>query len=187
LAAKRRVTRGRKMRVDTTVVETPIRYPSDSRLCEDVTQVLCREVERVRSEGVTAPRWLSQRATKRRTTSARDHPNLPETHRPRRETSRIAQALPTTSRHNAARAPASRADRKARAAAMGEPVRTRATRRAQDAADDRARASCRRPDQAAYLQGRHRLCDQAGERVRARHQDPATRQGAQADRVRSDG
>ncbi len=56
LAAKRRVTRGRKMRVDTTVVETPIRYPSDSRLCEDVTQVLCREVERARSEGVTAPR-----------------------------------------------------------------------------------------------------------------------------------
>ncbi len=56
LAAKRRVTRGRKMRVDTTVVETPIRYPSDSRLCEEVTQVLCREVERARSEGVTAPR-----------------------------------------------------------------------------------------------------------------------------------
>jgi transposase, IS5 family len=56
LAAKRRVTHGRKMRVDTTVVETPIRYPSDSRLCEDVTQVLCREVERARSQGVTAPR-----------------------------------------------------------------------------------------------------------------------------------
>ena len=56
LAAKRRATRGRKMRVDTTVVETPIRHPSDSRLCEDVTQVLCREVERARSEGVTAPR-----------------------------------------------------------------------------------------------------------------------------------
>ncbi len=56
LAAKRRVTRGRKMRVDTTVVETPIRYPNDSRLCEDVTQVLCREVERARSQGVTAPR-----------------------------------------------------------------------------------------------------------------------------------
>jgi IS5 family transposase len=56
LAAKRRVTRGRKMRVDTTVVETPNRYPSDSRLCEDVTQVLCREVERARSQGVTAGR-----------------------------------------------------------------------------------------------------------------------------------
>jgi IS5 family transposase len=56
LAARRQVTRGRKMRVDTTVVETPVRYPSDSRLCEDVTQVLCREVERARSEGVAAPR-----------------------------------------------------------------------------------------------------------------------------------
>jgi len=56
LAAKRHVTRGRKMRVDTTVVETPIRHPSDSRLCEDVTQVLCREVERARCAGVAAPR-----------------------------------------------------------------------------------------------------------------------------------
>jgi transposase, IS5 family len=56
MAARRRVTRGRKMRVDTTVVETPIRHPSDSRLCEDITQVLCREVERARSHGVTAPR-----------------------------------------------------------------------------------------------------------------------------------
>jgi IS5 family transposase len=51
LAVARRVTRGRKMRVDTTVVETPIRYPSDSRLCEDVAQGVCREIERLRSLG----------------------------------------------------------------------------------------------------------------------------------------
>src|SRR5205814_9970060 len=44
-AIARRVTRARKMRVDTTVVETPIRYPSDSRLCEDVTDVVCREID----------------------------------------------------------------------------------------------------------------------------------------------
>jgi hypothetical protein len=55
LAVARRVTRGRKLRVDTTVVETPIRYPSDSRLCEDVAQGVCREIERLRSLGVTAP------------------------------------------------------------------------------------------------------------------------------------
>lgn len=55
LAVAGRVTRGRKMRVDTTVVETPIRYPSDSRLCEDVAQGVCREIERLRSEGVAAP------------------------------------------------------------------------------------------------------------------------------------
>jgi IS5 family transposase len=55
IAVKRRVTHGRKMRIDTTVVETPIRYPSDSRLCEDVTQGVCREIERLRSVGVAAP------------------------------------------------------------------------------------------------------------------------------------
>jgi IS5 family transposase len=55
LAVEKRVSRGRKMRVDTTVVETPIRYPSDSRLCEDITQVVCREIERMQSWGVTAP------------------------------------------------------------------------------------------------------------------------------------
>jgi IS5 family transposase len=55
LAVTRRVTRGRKMRIDTTVVETPIRYPSDSRLCEDIAQGVCREIERLRSLGVTAP------------------------------------------------------------------------------------------------------------------------------------
>ena len=48
-------TKGRKMRIDTTVVETPIRYPSDSRLCEDVTEVLCREMERVREAGLRVP------------------------------------------------------------------------------------------------------------------------------------
>jgi hypothetical protein len=30
-------------RVDTMVVETPIRHPSDSHLCEDVTQVLLQK------------------------------------------------------------------------------------------------------------------------------------------------
>jgi transposase, IS5 family len=37
-------------------VETAIRFPSDSRLCEDVTQGVCRAIERLRSEGVTAPK-----------------------------------------------------------------------------------------------------------------------------------
>jgi IS5 family transposase len=55
LGVKAGVARGRKMRVDTTVVETPIRYPSDARLCEDITQGVCRDIERLRSLGVTAP------------------------------------------------------------------------------------------------------------------------------------
>lgn len=55
LGVKAGVSRGRRMRIDTTVVETPIRYPSDSRLCEDITQGVCRDIERLRSLGVTAP------------------------------------------------------------------------------------------------------------------------------------
>jgi transposase, IS5 family len=67
-AVQRRVTRGRKMRIDTTVVEAPVRYPSDSRLCEDVTEVACREMRRLRSVGVAAPASFRnvQRSVRRR-------------------------------------------------------------------------------------------------------------------------
>jgi len=54
-ARRRGVTRGRRMRVDTTVVETTVRYPLDSGLCEDVTRVACREMERVRAAGLPVP------------------------------------------------------------------------------------------------------------------------------------
>lgn len=54
-AKHRKVTRGRRMRVDTTVVETGVRYPLDSGLCEDVTRVACREMERVRAAGLPVP------------------------------------------------------------------------------------------------------------------------------------
>jgi len=40
VAASVGVTKGRKMRVDTTVVEAPIHHPTDSGLCEDVIRVL---------------------------------------------------------------------------------------------------------------------------------------------------
>jgi IS5 family transposase len=68
-AIERKVTRGKKMRVDTTVVEAQIRYPSDSRLCEDVTEVVCREITRLRSQGVAAPSLFRnvRRSVRRRT------------------------------------------------------------------------------------------------------------------------
>lgn len=48
LAIERKVTRGRKMRTDGTVVESNIRPPSDSRLLADSVRVLARSVERGR-------------------------------------------------------------------------------------------------------------------------------------------
>jgi len=47
LAVENKVVRGRKMRVDTTVVETHIHYPTDSSLLGDGTRVLTRIMKRV--------------------------------------------------------------------------------------------------------------------------------------------
>ena len=52
MAATAGVTRGRKMRVDTTVVEAPIHHPTDSGLCEDVIRVLSRAMKRLVEAGV---------------------------------------------------------------------------------------------------------------------------------------
>jgi IS5 family transposase len=55
IAVERKVTRGQRMRVDTTVVEAPMRYPTDSGLCQDVVRVLGREMRRLGEAGVQFP------------------------------------------------------------------------------------------------------------------------------------
>ena len=52
VAVERKVTRGWRLRVDTTVVEAPIRYPTDSGLCEDGIRVLRRGLRRLVGAGV---------------------------------------------------------------------------------------------------------------------------------------
>jgi transposase, IS5 family len=52
IAIEQKATRGRCMRVDTTVVEAPIRYPTDSGLCEDVIRVVRRHLESLVAAGV---------------------------------------------------------------------------------------------------------------------------------------
>lgn len=47
LAQKRGVIRGRKMRVDTTVVESNIHYPTDSGLLNDGARVLTRTMKKI--------------------------------------------------------------------------------------------------------------------------------------------
>jgi transposase, IS5 family len=49
LAVERKVTRGRKLRTDGTVVESNIRPPSDNRLLADGVRVLARTIVRARS------------------------------------------------------------------------------------------------------------------------------------------
>jgi IS5 family transposase len=52
MASAAGVTRGLKMRVDTTVVEAPIHHPTDSGLCEDAIRVLSRIMRRLVDAGV---------------------------------------------------------------------------------------------------------------------------------------
>jgi IS5 family transposase len=50
LARERRLVRGWKLRVDTTVVETNVHYPTDSALLSDGVRVLTRTLKRVKEE-----------------------------------------------------------------------------------------------------------------------------------------
>jgi len=47
IAQENQVVKGRKMRVDTTVVETDIHYPTDSSLLGDGVRVLVRAMKRI--------------------------------------------------------------------------------------------------------------------------------------------
>src|SRR5437762_11072529 len=50
LAQERGVTQGRKLRVDTTVVESNIHYPTDSSLLGDGTRVLTRTMKKIEAK-----------------------------------------------------------------------------------------------------------------------------------------
>ena len=56
VARVRGVSKGRRLRVDTTVVEAPIHYPTDSSLCADSVRVLSREMKKAEAgTGAKAP------------------------------------------------------------------------------------------------------------------------------------
>lgn len=68
LAVEKKATTGRRMRVDTTVVEAPIHYPTDSSICADIVRVIRRGFARVVAAGVKLPFELRRvgRAVSRR-------------------------------------------------------------------------------------------------------------------------
>src|SRR3989441_7878469 len=75
LAREHRVVRGRRLRVDTTVVETNIHYPTDATLLADGVRVLTRGLrrigEQVRERSRSVARWVFEIAQRRRTASPR--------------------------------------------------------------------------------------------------------------------
>jgi IS5 family transposase len=55
VAQRAGVTHGRRFRIDTTVVETNVHYPTDSTLLQDGVRVLTRAMQRATTAGGTAP------------------------------------------------------------------------------------------------------------------------------------
>src|ERR1051325_6633891 len=74
LASQLKVTRGRKLRIDGTVVETNIHHPSDSTLLRDGVRVISGLLKRAKAilAGVTQ---LGREAFRDRTRSARRQVN----------------------------------------------------------------------------------------------------------------
>ncbi len=70
LARQLKVTRGRKLRIDGTVVETNIHHPTDSTLLYDGIRVLSRTLKRARQVLQNTPR-LARAAFRSRTRSAK--------------------------------------------------------------------------------------------------------------------
>jgi IS5 family transposase len=62
LAVENKVVQGRRMRVDTTVVETDIHYPTDSSLPDDGNRVLTRLMKKVRTLAGAAGTKLRDRS-----------------------------------------------------------------------------------------------------------------------------
>jgi IS5 family transposase len=178
-AVKRRVTRGRKMRVDTTVVETPVRYPSDSRLCEDVTEVVCREIARLRSAGVAAPASFRnvRRSVRRRSREITQASRRPGNREARRRALRkpYRRLLAITRRVlRQAEQMLKRANRRPLSGRLRRSVRTLKRVRV-------ARKSHRRTDEGARLQRHLEERRKDREHLRTANEDFATRQDAQAD------
>src|ERR1700751_732234 len=72
LAREHRVAAGRRMRVDTTVVETNIHYPTDSSLLGDGVRALTRIMKKI--AGLTGAAGAARPQPQRQTASAGDRP-----------------------------------------------------------------------------------------------------------------
>lgn len=158
LARERRVTRGRKLRLDGTVVQTPIHHPSDSTLLADGVRVIGRALRRARTIAQAATA-LPQRYFRDRTRSAA---------RLARRIGELA-AHPKAGEDADARAPVYRRLLGVAKASMRQACRVQAALAA--AADPAAARLCRRLERVRPLLAR--VADQTARRVLRGERVPA--------------
>ena len=189
LAQANRLAAGRRMRVDTTVVETNVHYPTDSSLLGDGVRVLIRTMKRIgkiageagaklcdRSRSVKLRVLDIARAARSRAKQSRDR-----LHRSYGKllnaTSRVVGQAKRFQRDR--RGNKAREERPAAASARRLAPRARRNGAAGQASDE--------ADESAGLPRRHTRRRQDPQRVRAIDGDHSQRQGRQAERVRQDG
>src|SRR5881397_195800 len=174
LGRERRVVRGRRLRVDTTVVETNIHYPTDATLLADGVRVLTRSLrrigERVRERTRSVARRVFEIAQRSRTAGSRARPAVRE--RSKAKMKVLYQGLMRITRAVV------------RQAEGGGPGATSTPRRA-TARDDRAGPAGAGANAGSRAPGQYALPGQGGESVRAAQRDHPKGQAGQAHRVRS--
>jgi transposase, IS5 family len=160
LARSLKVTRGRKLRVDSTVVETTIHHPTDSRLVGDGVRVLSRLLRRAKTLLGAVPS-LSRRAWEGHTRSVR----------------RLAQQVHRVARRKGEEAAEEMRSAYHRLAALGQQTCAQATRvrRALAALADQAGAAADRLRAQIdhFLPLVQRAIDQAVRRVLRKESVPA--------------
>src|SRR5450432_538657 len=176
LAATKKVARGRKLRVDTTVTEKNIRYPTDSQLLGDGIRVITRTIEKLKTVA----------GAQREPAAARDFAGRAATRRSgkREAATQLRQAA-------AKRATRSRSGRAGRAAVShqgqtdAEPEAKSARRGPgpADHRDDCFAAPGDSPNQSPRVRRRLPLSPQSAQHLRARYRSHPQRESREADGV----
>jgi IS5 family transposase len=179
LARQAKVTRGRKLRVDGTVLETNIHYPTDASLLADGVRGISRQLRRAKARLGSAGE-LAAAAFRDRTRSVRQLlRTIHRLARRRREATRQVE--------RAAAQPEAPADRKGAAGSRPTGERTRPAGESARQAGERARAAM----QACYqrlirvAQQSQRQAERVATALRRQESQAAQRLAAQLERWRS--
>jgi len=190
VAREKKVVQGRKMRVDTTVVETNIHYPTDSSLMGDGMRVLTRVMKkitavvgeagtRLRDRMRTARRRVLEVALASRSKGEQREEKLKEGYRRVLRVTRqvVHQARPLFGRN----------PQGGETSQNPEPAEGGALAGAATGADDGVGSPGDPASAGARLRRRDTRGREVGQSVRADHRSDPQRQGQQADRVWEDG
>src|SRR5882724_4693883 len=181
LAQEHGVTSGRKLRVDTTVVETNIHYPTDSSLLGDGTRVLTRTMKKIEQKAGGLKRKVRDRmrSVRKRVLAIALSTRYLGAEGEARRKKQYRELLSLT------RKTVNQAQRILEEVKAGPPLSPHSPAKLSGIAgdDDGAGAASGETDQATNLCRDDQVAGKDRERVRVAHGNHSQRQGQQADRI----